>query len=170
MSADAERLDELRRAFDAAFAAPVPAPAECIPVIALRAGPFSCAVRIAEVGGVVPVGRLAVLPCEEPAMLGVAAVRGALVPVYDLSALAGSGRARAPRWMLVAAGADRVALAFDEIEDYLRVGREQLVRDAGAGAAWPEVVREADRLRPVVSVASLLENLRLRLGLAEKER
>ncbi len=170
MSAATGNLDELRRAFDAAFAAPVPAPAECIDLIALRAGTLSCAVRIAEVGSVVPFGGLALLPCEEPAMLGVAAVRGALVPVYDLSALAGSGRARAPRWMLVAAGADRVALAFDAIEAYLRIGREQLVHDAAAGAAWPEVVRGADRLRPVVSVASLLENLRLRLGLAEKER
>ena len=69
-------------------------------------------------------------------------------------------------------GTDRRFLVqyLPEIEEYLRVGRQQLVHDADVGAAWPEVVRQGGRVRAVVSIASLMVNLRLRLGLAEKER
>jgi chemotaxis signal transduction protein len=167
-------LDELQRAFDASFAAPLPAPAERVDLIALRAGSLSCAVRMAEIGSVVPFHGVGPLPCDEPALLGVAAVRGAVLPVYDLSALAGAGAAHAPRWMLVAAGADRVALAFDEIEEYLRVGRDELVAASDSGSqatpAVAEAVRHGSSLRPVVSIASVLRHLEQRLGLPKKER
>jgi chemotaxis signal transduction protein len=163
------KLDELRRAFDASFAAAPPAPAERVDLIALRAGDLSCAVRMAEVGSVVPFREVAPIPCDEPAFRGVAGVRGAMLPVYDLAALMGAGAAAAPRWMLVSGGAERVALAFDEIEEYLRVGRDQIVA-AAEGAAATEAVRAGSSVRAVVSVATVLKDLGLRLGVAHKER
>jgi len=174
MNPEPGNLDELRRAFDSGFASKRAAPAEHVDLIALRAGGRSYAVRISEVGSVVPFRSIAPLPCDEPAMLGIAAVRGAAVPVYDLAALVGDGAARAPRWMLLSGGADRVALAFDEIEEYLRLPRGQLVAASEHGAAATpavaELVRHGSSLRPVVSLASVLSKLEERLGLPLKER
>jgi purine-binding chemotaxis protein CheW len=174
MSEERERLDELRRAFDAGFAAPPTEPAERVDLIALRAGRLLCAVRISEIARVAPLRGIAPLPCREPSLLGVASVRGSVVPVYDLAALAADGASRSPRWMLLSAGADRVALAFDEIEEYLRVVPDQLVAASEVGSAGRPVAAEAVRvgssLRPVVSVASVLRHLKLRLDLLSKER
>jgi chemotaxis signal transduction protein len=174
MSADSGKLGELRRAFDSGFAAERAAPVERVDLIALRAGERSYAVRISEIGSVVPFRGVVPLPCQEPALLGLAAVRGTAMPVYDLAALVGDGAAAAPRWMLLSAGTDRVALAFDEIEEYLRLPREKLVaaseRGAAATPARAEVVRDGSSLRPVVSMASVLRNLEQRFGLPTKER
>jgi chemotaxis signal transduction protein len=166
-------LEELRRQFDSAFAAE-PAPrVERVDLVVLRVGEASYAVRVSEVAAVAPLGGVARVPCGEPAFLGIAAFRGAPVPVYDLAALLGDGAARAPRWMLLAGGEDRVALAFDELEQYLRAAREQLVAAArpGASAAEPgELLRAGASLRPVVSLASVRMELERRLGLPEKGR
>jgi chemotaxis signal transduction protein len=173
MSPRTEKLDELRRAFDSGFASKRVTPEEHVDLIALRAGGRSYAVRISEVGSVVPFRSVAPLPCDEPAMLGIAAVRGTALPVYDLAALVDDGAAQAPRWMLLSGGADRVALAFDEIEEYLRLPRGQLVPASEHGATTSvvaELVRSGSSLRPVVSVASVLRRLEQRLGLPLKER
>jgi hypothetical protein len=95
--------------------------------------------------------------------------------VYDLAAMLGEGAARSPRWMLLSSGSARVALAFDELEGYLRVSRSDVVaaaseKGAAANAPAPEVVRSGSKPLPVVSVASLVRRLELRLGLDLKDR
>lgn len=174
MSAGSGKLGALRRAFDFGFAIERAEPVDRVDLIALRAGGRSYAVRISEIGSVVHFRGVVPLPCREPALLGLAAVRGTAIPVYDLAALVGDGAAVAPRWMLLSAGADRLGLAFDEIEEYLRLPREKLVAASergGAGTpAGAEVVRDGSSLRPVVSMASVLRHLEQRLGLPIKER
>jgi chemotaxis signal transduction protein len=169
MSAESGRIDELRRTFDSAFASEPAAPVERVDLIALRAAARSYAVRVSEIAGVVPFGGAVPLPCEEPAMLGIAAVRGTPLAVYDLAALVGDGPAKAPRWMLLSAGADRVALAFDELDGYLRIPRDQLVAAApehGAKATFRpvELARCGASLRPIVSVTAVVRELERRLG------
>jgi purine-binding chemotaxis protein CheW len=168
MSAAPGTLEALRRAFDSAFAVEFAAATERVDLVALRAGGRSFAVRVSDVAGVVTFRGVAPVPCDEPAMLGLAAVRGAPLPVYDLAALLGDGSAQAPRWMLLSAGTNRVALAFDEIEEYLRVPREQLIPASQGGRATPsaasELVRTGSSVRPVVSMSSLLKELEQRLG------
>jgi hypothetical protein len=76
--------------------------------------------------------------------------------------------------MLVSRGAHRVALAFDEIEEYLRVAGEGLVAAAPRGsttACTPsELVRDGASPRPVISVAELLKQLEERLAARTKGR
>jgi chemotaxis signal transduction protein len=173
VSGDEGRLGELRRAFDSAFAAEPAALEERIDLIALRAAGRSYAVRIAEVSSVLAAGAVVPLPCEEPALLGLGAVRGTPIPVYDLAALLGDGAAKAPRWMVLSHGPDRLALAFDELEGYLRVP----VADVAAAPPDPadrqasgELVRAGGSLRPVVSVASVVRRVKQRCGILAKER
>lgn len=52
-----------------------------------------------------------VVPGAPPFLLGVSIIRGAPVPVVDLSALVGQGGTRPGRFVLVRLGARRVALA-----------------------------------------------------------
>jgi chemotaxis signal transduction protein len=171
VSARPGTVEELRRAFDSAFASEPAPPVDRVDLVALRAGDRSYAVRVSDVGAVVPLGAVAAMPCDEPAFLGIAASRGAPVAVYDLAALLGDGAVRAPRWVLLTAGADRVAFAFDEIEEYLRVPREQLVaaQPPELAAAGPsELLRAGARQRPVVSLGQLVKRLEERLGLPRK--
>jgi purine-binding chemotaxis protein CheW len=169
----ATSLEALRRAFDAEFAAaPVPR-AEHVDVIALRAGGASLAVRVTDVAGVVPFRAIAPLPCDEPALLGVAAVRGVPLPVYDLAALMGREASRATRWMLLAGGTHRVALAFEEIEEYLSVPRGSLAAAAPASStacAPSHLLRDGSSPRSLFSVAELLRQLEERLAARTKGR
>jgi chemotaxis signal transduction protein len=173
MSADEGRLAELRRAFDSAFAAEPVAPPERVDLIALRAAGRPYAVRASDVASVVATGAIVPLPCDEPALLGLGAVRGTPLPVYDLAALLGEGAARSPRWMILSHDPDRLGLAFDELEGYLRVPLADLAAaapDAAARQAAAELVRAGSSVRPVVSVASLVRRVKQRCGHSTKER
>jgi chemotaxis signal transduction protein len=172
MSADDGRLSELRRAFDSAFASEPLAAPERVDLVALRTAGRSYAVRTSEVASVVATGTVVPLPCDEPALLGLGAIRGTPVPVYDLAALLGDGAAEAPRWTILSHGPDRLGLAFDELEGYLRVPLADLAAGAqdAAGAAAAELVRAGSSVRPVVSVESLVRRVKQRCGISTKER
>jgi chemotaxis signal transduction protein len=170
MSGRASPVEELRRAFDATFATEPAAPVERVDLISLRAGGRTYAVRVSDVGGVLPFGVVVPYPSDERALLGLGVVRGSPVPVYDLAAMLGEGTARSPRWMLLSAGVARVALAFDELEGYLRVPREDLAGASPTDSATAELLRRGSSPVPVVSVASIVRRLEQRLGLDLKER
>ena len=158
MSASAT-LDELRRAFDAAFAAaPAGARPLEVPLLALRAGGEPLAVRALETAGLQRLPRVVALPSRRPEVLGVTGWRGAVLPVYALSRLMGlPDGAEPPRWMLLC-GEERLALAFTAFEAHLRVAPEAL-EPAARGAARPavrELVHLDGRVRSVVSIPDLL--------------
>jgi chemotaxis signal transduction protein len=174
MSTGSGAVEALRRAFDSEFGREPAGPVERVDLVAIRAGGQSHAVRVSEIGGVVPFAAVAPLPCDDAAMLGIAAIRGAPLPVYDLAALLGRSAVGSPRWMLLSAGAERVGFAFDEIEEHLRVPRESLValprRASTAGSPPEELVRGGSSLRPVLSMPALLAQLERRLGASTKGR
>ncbi|WP_438030043.1 chemotaxis protein CheW [Sorangium sp. So ce233] len=152
----AERLDELRAAFDASFAAPALTRAEePARALAIRAGDRRLVARIEELAAVEPCRRIVPLAGGPPGLLGLAGLRGRLVAVYDLAALVG-GRPRAgtadggaaagpaPRWLLVCAESPEIALAIDEIEGHARLPREGAGPAAGErGEGAGEHVKEA---------------------------
>lgn len=168
------RAAELRREFDASFAA---APAEhrgaTEDLLALSAGGSPCAVRLSEVSGLHAGCPVTSLPCPVPGLLGIAGIGGSLVPVYDLGVLLGGTASGRSRWMLVAAGSV-VALAFDVLEGHLRVPREAV---GSADRADPrrahsrEVLRTEGRLRPILQLSSVVREIEVgdRRGASRKE-
>jgi len=152
-------LDELRRAFDGSFtAAPALAQRPEIPLLTLRAGTESIAVRALETAGLLHLPRVMALPSRRLEVLGVTGWRGAVLPVYALSRLMGlPDGAEAPRWMLLC-GEERIALAFTVFEAHVRVPPEALQPAAGgaAGPAVRELVHLEGQVRPVVSIPDLL--------------
>jgi purine-binding chemotaxis protein CheW len=157
------RAHALRAAFDAAFAAPARAPRrDEIALLALRVGTEPFAMRVLEAAGILAGRPLAAVPSRRPELLGVAGLRGNVVPVYSVARLVGRAvdEAEAPRFLVLAAvGADeRVALAFSGFDGHLRVPPAALAAASdGARAHVRELVQLGAEARPVLSVPSLLK-------------
>jgi len=150
----AERRTALRAEFDGSFGEPVrPPDAEHAELLALRAGGRPYALRLAQTSGLHPDRPVTPLPGPLPALLGVAGFSGAIVPVYDLAALFGHPGPDRPRWLVLAAGAPPLALAFSDLDGHVRVPAAAIVIDGHAG---PDGVRGMVALhggtRPLVDV------------------
>lgn len=148
---------ELAREFDDSFARAAAPPADAdISVLLIRIGSARYAVRLSQLSGVFAHSAVTHVPGAPPAMLGLTALRGAIVPVYDLAALLGQSPVVASRSLLVAA-ARPVALAVELVESCAAVPVASL-RAAAAGHAT-EMVRIDDDTLPVLSVDSVLESI-----------
>ena len=110
----------MRQAFDAAFAEPRREGSRSTQrVMLVRIGSTPYAVRLEECSAIVPLPSITTLPSVVYAFCGVAHVRGALVPVYDLARLLQLDTpADASRWLLVTAGDDRVGFIVDALEGH----------------------------------------------------
>jgi chemotaxis signal transduction protein len=160
------RAAELRRAFDEAFARPHPERASGLEdLVIIRTGGHPHALRVSELRGLHRAGRVVPLPSPLPDLLGLAGIRGRLVPVFSLPLLLGYGAQRdAVRWVALCDGGEPMALGFEELDGHRRVGPDQICAAAeGAGRAHlPQVVRLAEGGAPLISVASMVNLLRAR--------
>jgi chemotaxis signal transduction protein len=155
-----ERLAELRQAFDASFALPpVPRDDDVVDLLAVTADTSALAVPMAAMSGLAADRSVTPLPGSPPDLLGVAGLRGHLVPVYDLARVLDNGQARSAttvRWMVLAAGTPSFAVAVDRVDGHLRVPRDAIAEPvAGAHAATGPVVHTIDGPRPVVDLAAV---------------
>ena len=173
----AHLVADLRRSFDQAFASPPRrAQDEVEPLLAIRVAGSPCALKVREIAGLATGRRIVPLPSRISELLGLAGIRGRLVPVYSLAALLGYGQGTAPeRWLLQCGTDERFGLAFEEFEGYLRAPRSDVYVVSQAEAARrhvEEVVRVGAAVRPVVDVASVMEAVKGRggLGSPSKER
>jgi chemotaxis signal transduction protein len=152
---------ELRRAFDAAFAAaPREARGDAVSLLAIRVGSDPYALRVLEVAGLLQPKCIVQVPSRRAELLGLMGLRGAVVPVYSLARLLGRGaEAEEPRWAVLCGAEDRVAVAFGAFEGHVEVAAGELVTAAEGGAAREHVAHLANAggaLRPVLSLESIL--------------
>src|SRR5262245_52379841 len=157
------RAGDLRRAFDAAFAAPPPAPATpTVDLLAIQVGGSPYAIRLAEVAGLFAGRKVSPLPGAVHGLLGIAGLRGSLLPVYDLGVLLGQAPCTAPRWLAVA-GKKPVAVAFEAVDGHFRLGRDAIAEEASAeGHRHVREIARGPVPRPVVRLASVLEDIERR--------
>lgn len=167
------RAEELRRAFDLSFAeAPPTTIARSENMLSVRLGGTAYVLPVSEISGVFADVKITPVPSSLPELLGIAALRGSIVPVYDLRALLGYVVGTRPRWLAVAAAAP-LGLAFDELQGQRRVPRETVVQ-GGAVAKLRHVAGIAQLegvSRPIVSVPAVVNEIqtRLRVGISAKE-
>jgi chemotaxis signal transduction protein len=169
--------EELRRTFDGAFAMPSEARRQDLePLLTLRIASAAYAVRVLDIAGFATARRIVPLGSPLPAMLGLAAVRGILFPVYSLEALLGDQTTSAPpRWFLLCGHQDPVALAFADFEGHALLSRSEWRATSGGEGRRKhvrELVRMADEMRGVIEVSSLLETIQERVSASRpiKER
>jgi purine-binding chemotaxis protein CheW len=146
----------LREAFDRGFAEPPRAAGDDrVALLALLAGQEQVAVRVLEAAGLLPARPIVAVPSRRPELLGVAGVRGAVVPIWSAARLLGRADAGPPAWIVLAGAVERVGLAFEAFEGHLLVAPSALAAAPGAGHV-AGALRTGDAVRPVLSIPSLL--------------
>jgi chemotaxis signal transduction protein len=165
---------ELRNAFDRARAIPFLSEVrERIEnLLVLRVSGDAFAIRLGEISGLATDRKIVAFPSPIPELLGVAAIRGRLVPVYSLAALLGySAQATQGRWLVLCGTEEPVGLAISDFEGYVRVPLSQ-VYAAGqkddVSAHVRHVVRTADTVRAVVSIPHIIEIIQRRCRNGER--
>jgi purine-binding chemotaxis protein CheW len=153
-----DRLSDLRHTFDAAFTfPPVRPPDDLTDLLAVTVDGSPLAVPLQAMSGLVADRALTPLPASPPQLLGVAGLRGQLVPVFSLAGLVGRAApdGPAPRWLVLAAGSPVFAVAVDSVDGHLRVPADAIARPAAADSSHSTVVRTAHGPRPVVDMPAI---------------
>jgi purine-binding chemotaxis protein CheW len=115
------RVSELRDAFDQDFAAaPRPAEPSHRDFLCIRVGGEPSAIPLGDIASLHADLRVVALPSRAPELLGVAAIRAALVPIYDLGFAFGVSRADVPRWIVVVRGG-AAGFAFEGYDGHARI-------------------------------------------------
>lgn len=152
-------IAELRRAFDDSFAVTPPSGTEeTEDLLCLRIRGDRYALRVREMAGVAPAGRVVPLPSRIPELLGVTGHRGSLVPVYSLAGLLGYELGReTPRWLALVGDHDPLALALGELEGFQRIPRGDLhLPGREPGKHVDQFARSGSILRAILKVASIV--------------
>lgn len=169
---------ELRSTFDRERTLPLPTGAkeQTEDLIAIRVSRDAYALRVAEISGFALGRRIVGFPSPIRELLGVAAVRGVLVPVYSLAALLRYDEESGERRWLALCGTDEpFALAFSDFEGYARIPHTQLcpveIRDA-TRTFVTHVARTPEMVRAVISISLFKQAIRERCrnGSVPKER
>jgi chemotaxis signal transduction protein len=163
------RAAELRQAFDRSFALPPPqAVQEPEDLLAIRVAGDLYAIRIAEIVGIVAGRTVTPIPAAASHLLGLAAIRGEIVPVFGLASILGYRLALdSPRWMILCAGEETIALAFADFEGYLRLPKFAVYVDENPGNTRrhvSHVARTAQGVRAVISVPLVLADIQNQVG------
>ena len=144
-----DMLASLQRTFDEAFARPHAGPATPdTAILAIDLGEDRFAFRLDELAGVFELPPTVPLPGAPGALLGLAGLRGQLMPVYNLAGLLGTPcPPEPPRWIVVYGRDEPVALAFHVLHGHLDVSPASirpLTTRPLAGTFVRAVVRMAD--------------------------
>lgn len=158
----APSAQHLRRQFDDGFAEPASERRQDFePFLTLRIASTAYAVRLSEIAGFAAARKIVPLTSRLPGMLGLAAVRGSLLPVYCLEALLHDEAAAEPRWFLLCRGQEPMALSFAQFEGHVLVPRSARLAAKGAeGRHVQELVQVDNEVRGIIAVSSLAEAIR----------
>jgi chemotaxis signal transduction protein len=178
LSPIAAKVAELRSVFDQARAAPFSSGAEeqTENLLAIRVSRDAYAINVTEISGLATDRKIVAFPSSISELLGVAGIRGVLVPVYSLAALLGYGaEAGQVRWLALCGTEEPFALAFSDFEGYVRVPRAQLYSAEQKDVTRTHVThvaRATGMVRAVVSIPLIREAIqeRCRNNSVPKER
>jgi len=98
--------------------------------------------------------------------VGLAGLRGRLLPVYDLASLLGGGPPTPDlQWLIVAEGpAGQIALAFEEVDGIHHAAASDFHREDSEGSRT--IVRVGSDALIVLSIASIREGIARRSGIS----
>jgi purine-binding chemotaxis protein CheW len=168
-SSGVDKAAELRSAFDRARAIPFSSHAveRMESLLGIRVCGDAYAIRVSEISGLANARKIVEFPSAVPELLGVAGVRGVLIPVYSLAALLGYNEEVVPgKWLALCGIEEPVGLTFNDFEGHVMVSSEQVYNaepDDVARTHAKHVVRTAQMVRAVVSISLIRELIQARL-------
>lgn len=159
-AADAGLAAGLRKEFDQAFAlAATTQKVQGSHLLAIRVDGNPYAIAVAEIVGLQVDRSITPLPTAVAGLLGLAGIRGELVPVYSLATLLGyQAPARNPRWLALCGGTQPFGLAFDDFERHLNVATAQVATTDSVNnkAEHIRAVAHAEEgSRPIIGIPSI---------------
>jgi len=163
---------KLRQAFDHSFALP---PSQASPevedLLTIRLAGDPYAIRLLDIARMVAGRRVVPVPAVTPDLLGLAGIRGGIVPVFGLASILGYGPAPgSPRWMILCGTEEPIALAFSDFEGYLRLPTSALHADENFRATRQhvkyvnQVASTQGGVRAVISIPLIVATIRNRIG------
>lgn len=154
---------QLREAFDRAFAeAPVTDGERAENFLGIRVGGDAHAVALAEIRGLFADRKIVPLPGAAAELLGIAGLRGEIVPVYSLRAFLGYAPAEEPaRWLIYSSDEQAVAFSFDRFDGYVRVIPSDLssVPTAAARGYIHATATITGVPRSIISIRSIMNSI-----------
>jgi chemotaxis signal transduction protein len=143
------KADEMRHAFDSSFAQPLPErDVARDQLLLVRVGGVQLALRAVELAGIHADRAVTRVPARAAGLIGVAGVRNAIVPVFDLGVLLGyPARGTAQRWLAITA-AGSIGLAFEALDGHVVADRGATTVHVGGQAL--AVVRLEDVIASVM--------------------
>lgn len=162
-------LAQLRSSFDHSFGVLAESCESPESVIQIRVGSEGFAVRACQIAGLVKSRKIVPLPGRITELLGVAALRSSLVPVYDLAALLGiPASGSGATWLLLVPGETLIGLAIDGFEG--RQVPEWLGDEQSARQHIRQLVRVGSAVRAVLDIPGIAAAIRQRAGLTEQDK
>lgn len=165
---------QLRQTFDQVFSLPPSTDAGNVEsLIAIRVAGKPFAMQANQIAGLSRVRRIVPLPSRIPELLGIAGIRGRIVPVLNLADLLGlESRAENIRWLVLARTEEVVAFGFEEFEGQVEIAAEALYREPSASGIGHGglVARLEGGVRPVVNVLHFTEEIQSGAGLLDPAR
>jgi purine-binding chemotaxis protein CheW len=161
---------DLHREFDETFAVPPPVSVEHESLIMLRVAGEALAVRTLDITGVAKRRRILPIPTRVPGLLGITAIRGQLIPVYDLATLLElPSAAGAGSWLMLANPEAPIGLIFDEFEGQLDIEGSCLYESDGSDSRkyLGLMARAGAARRAVIDVPGLVKEIRQRAQFVE---
>jgi chemotaxis signal transduction protein len=157
------RASELRDAFDRGFAAAVlPPDASRSDVLCIQVGGQPCAVRLGDIASLYADLRIVALPSHAPELLGVAAIRAAVLPIYDLAGVLGMPGAAALRWIAVHRDG-QAGFAFEGYDGHARIADGSLSTAERRGHVAGQLVAFGQP-RLVIDLGSVLAAIETRFN------
>ncbi len=158
------RAAALRREFDAQFASVAPEAPRTEDYLLVQSGGLPYALRLAQLGGIAKARYVAAAPARRREFLGLVGIRGAIVGVYGMATLlGGDDEALTLPWLALSKEGDPVALAFEQLDSFVRVDNASVHDDArpdASGRFVHGVLRTASWARPIVDLGSVFAAVR----------
>jgi chemotaxis signal transduction protein len=159
-----DKLAELRNAFDQTFAvSPSIKTVEQIEnLLSIRMHGNLYALRATEISAFARIPKIVSVPSPFPEVLGLAGIRGGVVPVYSLAAFFGGGCEEGPRWCAWCGSEEPIGFAFGEFEGYVRASQSQIFAQAQEDVTCEHaksVLQIDEMIRPIVSLPSIVQLL-----------
>lgn len=159
-----DAIEETRRRFDHSFSLPhPPLDNDVEDFLAIRVGGHPYALRATELVRVEPIGRTSVLPGSNSWLVGLAAVRGKLIPVYSLDLILSYQRPAADYKWIAIGREELLGFAFDSVDGYLRTQRVRIVNASTANqdrAHCRQAFDHDGKLRLIANLPSILTAIR----------
>jgi purine-binding chemotaxis protein CheW len=130
-------------------------------------------VRVSEVTGLEAGRKIVPLPGSGRELLGLAGVKGLLVPIFSLAALLGvEGGALDAKWFVLCGQGPSIGLAFTALDGCVKVPRSSFgpAADAAAGGHVGAVVTVGSQARGVLAISSFLAAAAARTGRVDRSR